>query len=99
MANKTKFVMLRATPAIFMTNPQVIADKSEMKRPEANSLGNVARTIRAAFLWSRTLNIVGDTTAEKNNRIPSKIELSTIIITIVFPIFFVFIFGYIIDLR
>ena len=99
MANKTKFTTLRATPRIFINKPQAMADKSEMKRPEANSLGNVARTIRAAFLWSRTLNIVGDTTAEKNNRIPSKIELSTIIITIVFPIFFVFIFGYIIDLR
>ena len=50
MANKTKFTMLRATPVIFMNNPQVMADKSEMKRPEANSLGNIARTISAAFL-------------------------------------------------
>ena len=50
MANKTKFKMLRVTPVRFIKNPQVMADKSEMKKPEANSLGNVARTISAAFL-------------------------------------------------
>jgi hypothetical protein len=50
MANKTKFTTLRATPVIFINNPQVMAEKSEMKRPEAKSLGNVARTTSAAFL-------------------------------------------------
>ena len=91
--------MLRATPVRFTKNPKVMADKSEMKRPEANNLGNVALTISAAFLSSRTLNIVGDTTTEKNTSIPSKIELSTIVITTVFLIFFVSIFGYIYKIR
>ena len=91
--------MLRATPVRFTKNPKVMADKSEMKRPEANNLGNVALTISAAFLSSRTLNIVGDTTTEKNNSIPSKIELSTIVITTVFLILFVSIFGYIYKIR
>ena len=84
MANKITFTALKTAPVEFIKNPHTIRENSEIKRPEENSLGNVARTIIAAFFWSRTLKIVGDTIAEKNNNIPSRIAFSTITIKIIF---------------
>ena len=84
MANKTTFTALKTAPVEFIKKLHTIRENSEIKRPEENSLGNVARMIIAAFFWSRTLKIVGDTIAEKNNNIPSRIEFSTITIKIIF---------------
>ena len=84
MANKTTFTALKTAPVEFIKKLHTIRENSEIKRPEENSLGNVARTIIAAFFWSRTLKIVGDTIAEKNNNIPSRIEFSTKTIKIIF---------------